>query len=125
MMVYALSDIKKGGEITIAYHNLKDSYSKRARHFQQSYGFTCDCALCEWERKDPKQEERNSLIDQCQKYIGMPCTNPDKVIAGVTPILEKVRLLVSQTLNRCRQNKEIVKVNEVFVIIKMNYLITK
>ena len=102
-MVYALSDIKKGGEITIAYHRPDDSYNKRAKHFQLSYGFTCDCALCEWERKDPKQEERNALMDQCRKYSGMTCTNPDKVIAEVTPIVKKVRFLVSQTLKCFRK----------------------
>ena len=103
MMVYALSDIKKGREITIAYHNPDDRYVKRARHLQRSYGFTCDCALCKLERKDPKQEERNALIDQCLKYSGMACTNPDKVIAEVTPIVKKVRLLVSQALNCFRK----------------------
>ena len=91
MMIYAVNDIKKGEEITLFYHCPIDAFSKREEHFR-IYGFKCDCKLCELERKDPKQEERAALVDQCCKYVGILLMDPDKIIREVTPIIKKVRL---------------------------------
>ena len=89
-MVYAVNDIKKGEEITLFYHNPLDDYSEREEHFQRTLGFKCVCKLCDLERKDPKRDERKALLSECSKYLEMSRTNPNKVIAGLTPLLKKV-----------------------------------
>lgn len=93
MMVYAVRDIKKGEEVTLSYNNPFYPYSKREKHFRGTYGFKCECELCELERNDPEREERAALVDACIKYKELVRTNPKKVIAEVTPLIKKVPIM--------------------------------
>ncbi|KAH8822133.1 hypothetical protein DL96DRAFT_1620292 [Flagelloscypha sp. PMI_526] len=46
LFVRAMTEIRKGDEITIAYMDTRQKKEDRIKHLQDSYGFTCKCAVC-------------------------------------------------------------------------------
>jgi len=64
MLVRALRDIKRGEEITVPYFDPALPYKRRQEICQFSYGFVCDCTLCDFSKslvpapEPPKNEDR-------------------------------------------------------------------
>ena len=52
----AVVDIPKDTEITQIYMPPKAAYQLRADQYRKSWGFACDCALCEGEKQSPKEQ---------------------------------------------------------------------
>ena len=89
-MVYAVADVNKGEEITFDYIGAFSSYNERERHFQTIYNFKCECKLCEFERIDPRREERTALLKDLAKFSELFSSDTKKYIDEVTSIVKKV-----------------------------------
>eukprot|EP00033_Pygsuia_biforma_P005414 GCRY01005974.1.p1 GENE.GCRY01005974.1~~GCRY01005974.1.p1 ORF type:complete len:293 (-),score=39.22 GCRY01005974.1:6-884(-) len=74
-----VSPIKKGEEITINYDSSPSGFSallrnERARSFQDSFGFVCDCEYC----RTPKHSCENSLCAGCEgRHVRWKNDDPD------------------------------------------------
>ncbi|KAH7697506.1 hypothetical protein AAVH_35411 [Aphelenchoides avenae] len=91
---FAVTDIKKGGEVTIRC--LNDAFARfdlREKVYSENYGFACSCRLCELDRADPRYEERQKLIAQALQQHAMTCFlfSPSRGIGVLTPLLKLLR----------------------------------
>jgi hypothetical protein len=66
MLVYALRDIEQGEEVTLKYVGY-DTYANRGKSLR-SFGFECDCRLCELDRADDQEICRELLIYKHQNF---------------------------------------------------------
>jgi hypothetical protein len=64
LFFFAMEDLTEGVELTTTYiHCQKLSYSKRAERLAHSWGFTCDCRLCELDRRGgPELDKELALL---------------------------------------------------------------
>lgn len=68
MVIRALRNMKSGEEATITYIGNDASYISRLSRLHKSWGFSCDCTLCEADRTDgleacQKRDELKSRVD--------------------------------------------------------------
>ncbi|CAK1356573.1 hypothetical protein CB0940_12129 [Cercospora beticola] len=70
MILRATRDIKEGEEITHTYSDVPD-YDSRAAVLQTTWGFECQCALCEAERTDGKEirDKRQELMGEVAAFM--------------------------------------------------------
>lgn len=103
MSVFAISDIKKGDEITINYFGLLDSYQERVVHLKLGHGFICSCRLCELDKADPLYDAREDLVMKGLSLQNKAMWNPGGVAAALEEQLSKVRELLRE-LPRLKQH---------------------
>lgn len=68
--VYAARNIRKGDELTIIYGD-PDNHEGRTRNMQNTWHFTCSCALCKAEGTDTAETrgERKKLAQQAKAFL--------------------------------------------------------
>ena len=93
-MVHAIADVKKGEEITFDFIGAFSSYDEREQHFQKIYNLKCECKLCEFERSDPRREERAALLKDLAKFSELFSSDTKKYVDEVTSIVKKVTPLI-------------------------------
>ena len=70
MFVYALRDLKRGEEVTVAYFNFMLPYEERKEKARRKWGFECGCRLCQLDGNDPKGEiERKKLMQKFEQEL--------------------------------------------------------
>jgi tetratricopeptide (TPR) repeat protein len=65
MMVHAVTDLKKGDEVTIEYLPAADDLDRQTR-FETSFGFRCTCPVCAEEEKNPLLLRRMEIYSEVQ-----------------------------------------------------------
>jgi len=71
MVVRALRDLRAGEEIFMGYIGPTEPLGKRQKQMRDSYGFECDCALCQAEVKIHKTiiEKRTRLYKEVDMFL--------------------------------------------------------
>jgi tetratricopeptide (TPR) repeat protein len=86
MVLRASQKIKKGGEVFVQYKDPTDTPVKERAYSLMSWGFTCKCALCEWERGlkppitvliDQVDCELKALVDKVQALPPSKQSSPE------------------------------------------------
>jgi hypothetical protein len=92
MAIYALKDIQKDAEITVAYVSPLAEYSKRKETLSDSWGFCCQCRLCTLDASDENYEKRASYIRgfEAAMYSSLGISSPTLLISSGEHILEQV-----------------------------------
>jgi hypothetical protein len=68
MMVFAVSDLKKGEEVTIEYQPIAALPDRRER-LQRSLGFECSCPMCTEELANPQLQKRSALTEELKELV--------------------------------------------------------
>ena len=65
LFLFAKKDIEKNEEICVNYFGCNKSYSFDERtRILDNYGFTCDCKLCELDRRDKNLNRREEFVEK-------------------------------------------------------------
>ncbi|PWN42295.1 SET domain-containing protein [Ceraceosorus guamensis] len=91
MRVVAIKDVEPGQEITTAYVDLSDSYTKRRKTLSCTYSFECRCKICKVGSKASSLSGNAPWVDPrdsvwCPKKCGGWCAAPKEEGTGTSTI---------------------------------------
>ena len=71
LILHASRDIKRGGEITLQYVLPKVTGVDTQDATERTWGFRCDCALCERDMRTPEEKliRRKALAEEVRKFM--------------------------------------------------------
>lgn len=91
IMVYAVSDLRKGDEVTLSYRGATSTGSLEEREeWLRTYKVHCNCRLCALDRADPNRKERQALLEQCEAVWPAVATDPAGAVSTLKGLIKQV-----------------------------------